>query len=796
MSKKTIDLEVNTSAHRPSSPIIEDSSSFKSTKIFDAGNEMICREKFSSENLNENGRILDVDVLQCTNGETTQNAPFVDLCSVVSAMKNDSERNCTERLYLNHFDMSKEFEFFDKNITAPSNEMAHAEPLFQDPFSESTANQFCASSQKTSGNDPILDSNSTNIQQIGCVVSKSASPRSTRSASQTSFPSSHSEPFYNRRNSDYDKEHITSLFDEGRELFKRKMSMMAFSTTNQTKKKTSLQALGLPAVNCKLHSNQNSSSDIWPQSASQMEFVSSNCLFCIQQNEMQKRQKVATVESASSDSNDMLPLNPQPQRRSLIFKNAIFPLCDEAIESMINSTPSRESDNFSQNIAGNSLDDRSIRRGKVKDLNTRYTSNFESELSPGLQSQSANIDCFSQMCQENGILSGIYTRSPSPTGPGIQNDINSSDVTSGSQSNDSALLADNNSLSIDTTELKLNSKNCKKCLQRLKTGKPFFKTKSNENICACCLQILFQDFSRAQMTKRWQYEAQYMSNMLCEDSSGIFKMSKNSKIGSEAISSEACTAFPIIDGSIQRPESTLGTNNSYPSRRPSSARADKICFCCKTSTTPLWRKDHFHNNLCNACGLYYKIHGKYKVVFTKPVTQADNSSGALCAFFEGENPLTPSETISSSTPPLKQAESAGSEGQPVSKRRKIRGKPEPSVEASYEFALKTILENSSLPYFNRICSTLTFDTLQKLRQSLQSMSSIVDNCLVQVGHDQYFKEFRRSASMFSSIMEPPFLNSTVQAPPLQVPDKHKLNIAAGSSRHTSFEKNASKIHLV
>ncbi|OAD81362.1 GATA-type zinc finger transcription factor, partial [Phycomyces blakesleeanus NRRL 1555(-)] len=33
------------------------------------------------------------------------------------------------------------------------------------------------------------------------------------------------------------------------------------------------------------------------------------------------------------------------------------------------------------------------------------------------------------------------------------------------------------------------------------------------------------------------------------------------------------------------------------------------CTNCKTTTTPLWRRDAHGMPLCNACGLFLKLHG-------------------------------------------------------------------------------------------------------------------------------------------------------------------------------------------
>ncbi|ORZ17696.1 hypothetical protein BCR42DRAFT_287437, partial [Absidia repens] len=38
------------------------------------------------------------------------------------------------------------------------------------------------------------------------------------------------------------------------------------------------------------------------------------------------------------------------------------------------------------------------------------------------------------------------------------------------------------------------------------------------------------------------------------------------------------------------------------------------CFNCNTQNTPLWRRDSNGKNICNACGLYYKLHLTHRPV--------------------------------------------------------------------------------------------------------------------------------------------------------------------------------------
>lgn len=62
---------------------------------------------------------------------------------------------------------------------------------------------------------------------------------------------------------------------------------------------------------------------------------------------------------------------------------------------------------------------------------------------------------------------------------------------------------------------------------------------------------------------------------------------------------------PIVDKTtIDKSPSTIGNGNT-------------VCQNCQTTTTPLWRRDESGQILCNACGLFLKLHGRRRPISLK-----------------------------------------------------------------------------------------------------------------------------------------------------------------------------------
>ncbi|KAI0830337.1 hypothetical protein BC628DRAFT_1416622 [Trametes gibbosa] len=83
-----------------------------------------------------------------------------------------------------------------------------------------------------------------------------------------------------------------------------------------------------------------------------------------------------------------------------------------------------------------------------------------------------------------------------------------------------------------------------------------------------------------------------------------------------------CNACGLYCKLHKRPRPKSMRNNHGEGRTQAAPRQESQevvaqCYNCHTTATPLWRKDDEGKTVCNACGLYYKLHGSARPISMK-----------------------------------------------------------------------------------------------------------------------------------------------------------------------------------
>ncbi|KAF2747906.1 hypothetical protein M011DRAFT_494237 [Sporormia fimetaria CBS 119925] len=87
-----------------------------------------------------------------------------------------------------------------------------------------------------------------------------------------------------------------------------------------------------------------------------------------------------------------------------------------------------------------------------------------------------------------------------------------------------------------------------------------------------------------------------------------------------------------------------------------SASVVVACHNCGSTVTPLWRRDDQGHTICNACGLYFRLHGKARPTVMKK-SEIKRRKRIVPAGFEGDSP--PPSSIAGLSPSLYNVQPAG-----------------------------------------------------------------------------------------------------------------------------------------
>ncbi|KAJ8143445.1 hypothetical protein OY671_003432 [Metschnikowia pulcherrima] len=98
---------------------------------------------------------------------------------------------------------------------------------------------------------------------------------------------------------------------------------------------------------------------------------------------------------------------------------------------------------------------------------------------------------------------------------------------------------------------------------------------------------------------------------------------------------------PVMNPNPVHPNAKSTTQITNGTTTTKSNIGSPVCRNCKTQTTPLWRRDETGQVLCNACGLFLKLHGRPRPISLKTDTIKSRNRIKQPNFSKSSGPNTP-----------------------------------------------------------------------------------------------------------------------------------------------------------
>ncbi|KAI8047357.1 uncharacterized protein B0P05DRAFT_566230 [Gilbertella persicaria] len=149
-------------------------------------------------------------------------------------------------------------------------------------------------------------------------------------------------------------------------------------------------------------------------------------------------------------------------------------------------------------------------------------------------------------------------------------------------------------------------------------------------------------------------------------------------------------------------------NPTHPSSLEEDTKPSQTqCSNCSTKTTPLWRRDPLGNPLCNACGLFLKLHGVVRPLSLKTdVIKKRNRNATSATHTKKEQPLLSSSLPNTISSRIQATPSKPSQTIQKRQRKSIQKQQQQQQQQQQQMMMSTSLPNQ--PSFHSLPTSSSY----------------------------------------------------------------------------------------